>query len=72
MDKTTSQLPEWVEQYGKSPTLTSDEERLQKALAVAWEALAKVKGYSIMSDPYSRDTSLIMEDAMSRIRKLGE
>lgn len=63
-------LPERFKNY-----LTSDfpsQRMLAEALAIAVEAIEKVRGYNIMSDPYSRDTSGIMEEALRRIEALGK
>lgn len=58
-------LPKWIDD---SP----DPRDLREALSIAWEALEKVCDYNIMSDPYSRKTSKIMEAAMRRIEELGK
>lgn len=66
-------LPKWIETLKSSSAWTRiEDDKLLKALSIAWEALEKVCDYNIMSDPYSRETSKIMEAAMRRIEELGK
>lgn len=63
-------LPKWIKCICRGRNLDCIECKKANAMAIAWEALEKVCDYNIMSDPYSRETSKIMEAAMRRIEEL--